>query len=234
MAKDSWLWTSGPRFESWRGYMKLLLTSCGIKNNSLVSALQKLAGEEIKIAFIPTAANDHYSDKSWLVKDLVNCQKLGFIDIIDIAAVPRKNWLPRLKKANVLVFGGGNTAHLMDCVVSSGLEKDLPALLKKRIYVGISAGSIIAAKTLQASSEYLYGDERKKAPKGLGFVDFNIRPHFNSPDFPRVNDENIRKLAPRLKGDVYAIDDQTGILVDGKKIEVISEGEWKVYNETSS
>jgi dipeptidase E len=215
--------------------MKLLLTSGGITNKSIAKALKKMVKGRIRFAFIPTAANVEDSDKKWLINDLNNCQKLGTVDVVDISAIPKKLWLPRLKKANVIFFGGGNTTYLMKQVAKSGLKKELPLLLKQRVYVGLSAGSIIASRTLFASSDYLfYGAETVGAPKGLGFVDFNVRPHLNSKHFPNVRDSKLKKIKWKFQGKVYALDDDSAILVDGNKIKVISEGVWKVYNETSS
>ncbi len=211
--------------------MKLLLTSNGLSNESLRNTLRKLVKGQIKIAFIPTASNVVDEEKSWLINDLNNCNKVGSVDIVDISALPKSVWLPRLKKANVIVVGGGNSIYLMECIVSSGLKEEILALLKNRIYIGISAGSTVSAKTLNTSSKILFADKKKNASEGLGLVDFYIRPHLNSPKFPKCNDKNLKKLVGRIHGNVYAIDDKSGILVDGDKISVISEGEWKLYKE---
>ena len=212
--------------------MKLLLTSSGISNASLANALKRLVKSPIKIAFIPTAANTVNEEKSWLINDLKNCKKLGSVDIVDISALPRAIWLPRLKKANVIFVGGGDTPYLMKCVVSSGLKNELPKLLEKRVYVGISAGSMVTNKTLQASTSFIFS--KKKAPEGLGMVDFYIRPHLNAPEFrvKGINEKNLKKTASRFDGDVYAIDDDSGIVVDGGKIKIVSEGSWKLYRKS--
>lgn len=210
--------------------MKLLLTSNGISNESLAKALKKLIKRKIKIAFIPTAANIETGEKEWLINDLNNCQKIGTVDIVDISAVPKNIWLPRLKKSNVIVVEGGDSSYLMNCIISSGLKNEISKLLKNRVYVGISAGSIVTSKTLQASSDFIYSKGVKHAPKGLGFVEFDIRPHLNSPKFPKVRDKYLRKLVRKLHGDVYAIDDDSAVMIDGNKIEVVSEGKWKKYS----
>src|SRR3972149_9243870 len=124
--------------------MKLLLTSSGNTNKSIENTLLDLLGkpfEKTNIVFIPTAANAEQGDKSWLVDDMNNFKKLNFasFDIIDLAAVPKSIWLPSFKKADVLVFGGGDTYYLLSWIKKSGLEKILPELLKTKAYVGISA-----------------------------------------------------------------------------------------------
>ena len=93
-------------------------------------------------------------EKSWLIEDLSNLkkQRYGFIDIVDISALPQDVWIPRLKKANAIFVGGGNTYYLMSWLEKSGLDKILPKLLKTRVYVGISAGSIVATVNLRMST----------------------------------------------------------------------------------
>lgn len=209
--------------------MKLLLTSTGITNKSLAAALKSLVKGKIRIAFIPTAANLKEGKKSWLIKNYNECEKLGDVDIVDIACMSRKNWLPRLRKANVIFVGGGDTEYLMNCMKKSGLKKEFPNLLKSRVYVGISAGSVIAAKGLDASSRFLYSNEPKIAPSGLGYVDFNVRPHLNSLRYPKMRDRYLKKVSKKINVDLYAIDDDSGILVNNGKIKIISEGIWKKY-----
>jgi dipeptidase E len=209
--------------------MKLLLTSAGITNKSLENALKKLVKGEIKIAFIPTAANEGNEDKNWFNENLNECRKLGKVEVADISE-EKKEWLPKLEKANVIFVGGGDTTYLMNWILKSGLADELPRLLKRKIYVGISAGSLVLSRDIQGKSEHLYGDETENPPKGLNYINFQIRPHLNSPYFPKIRDKNLRELSKNLAGDLYALDDDSGILYDNGTIEVISEGHWMKYS----
>lgn len=215
--------------------MKLLLTSAGITNKSIAKALQDLIGKpatNTKIVFIPTAANVEEGDKGWLIDDLCNLKKQNFfsIDIVDISAIPKKIWLPRIKDADILVFGGGNTFHLTQWIEKSGLKEILPELLKDKIYVGISAGSMVASnKIFLKELKKLYYEESYTNDKdqGLGFVDFQIRPHFNSPDFPNVRKEFLADLKKNNQEAVYALDDHSAIKVTDGNLEIVSEGNWE-------
>ena len=215
------------------GNMKLLLTSSGLTNKTICKTLEKLVGKpakKSKIVYIPTAANVEDGVKDWLINDLYNLQSQGYaIDIVDISAVDKGIWLPRIKTADVILFGGGNTFFLMSWIKKSGLDKLLPDLLKTRIYMGISAGSMVATKNLRMStSQKSYAEKvfPLKGDKGLGFVDFHIRPHLNSVHFPKLRAKFIKEIAKDIPEPVYAIDDDTAIVVDGKKVSVVSEGEW--------
>jgi dipeptidase E len=218
--------------------MKLLLTSAGITNESIKNALAELINkpfEQANLAFIPTAANVEKGNKDWLINDLVNCQKCGFkqVDIVDFSAVTQDIWQSRLEYADVLLFGGGNTHHLMNKVVESELKKVLPKLLETRIYVGISAGSMITAPQESLSSDaILYYEESGKVNeyKTLGYVNFQIRPHLNSSDFPKITIPFLTKFASNLTDTFYAIDDQSALRVVDNEVTVISEGEWKKFN----
>ncbi len=217
--------------------MKLLLTSAGIKNQSMINALESLLGKslaESKLVFIPTAKNMATGDKRWFITDLYKCVELGFkeVDIADIAYVPKEIWLPQLENADVILVGGGNTSYLMQQVKKSGLDKVLPDLLKSRVYVGISAGSMIASPNLKEEEmQVLFGDPivPDNTNEGLSFVDFLVVPHLNSPFFP-ITLESVAEAVKDINLPLYAIDDDTAIKVVDGNIEVISEGKWKKFN----
>lgn len=218
--------------------MKLLLTSSGITNKSIENALLELLGKPFKdahLTFIPTAANVEQGDKTWLVNDMNNFRVLNFasLDIIDISAVPKDIWLPSFEQADILVFGGGNVNYLLEWIEKSGFKKYLPELLKTKVYVGISAGSMVTAKNVSlSSSDILYYEKTGnfKNRTGLGFVDFEIRPHLNSEWFPKVRLDYLEKLAQNTPSPFYAIDDNTAVKVIDNNISVISEGTWKKFN----
>ena len=220
--------------------MKLLLTSGGLTNRSIANALFELVGkspEQTAFAFIPTAMNLSTGDKSWFINDLQNFKKQNFkfIDIVDISALPKKIWLPRLEAADVLFFSGGNTFHLMHWLKESGLAELLPELLKTRVYGGISAGIMVTNPTLALSSKdkRIYYEENFGSSDiaGLGFVDFYTRPHLNSPDFPQANAGYLKnEVAKNIDAAIYGLDDNSALKVIDGKVEVVSEGDWVKIN----
>lgn len=215
--------------------MKLLLTSAGLSNSTLVNAFNDLVGlptEKIHIAFIPTAANVEEGDKDWLINDLINLKNQNYsVDIVDISALPKKIWLPRIKDANVIFVGGGNTFHLMHWFEKSGLKELLLELIKTRVYVGISAGSCVTGPTIYNSVQNLFGEKYElKIKNGLNLVNLQIIPHLNSPYFTKIREENLAVASKDLTEPVYAIDDDSAVIVDEDKIEVVSDGKWKKFN----
>ena len=222
--------------------MKLLLTSAGFTNKTISNALLTLTNKpfsKLNIVFIPTAANVQEGDKDWLVDDMYNCKELGFnvMDVLDIALFPKYIVQKRLEAADIIMFGGGNTFYLMEKIREVGLDTTLPELLKTRVYVGISAGSMVMTPSLALSqSERLYYEDMKESvtdESALHLVNFQVRPHLNSPYFPKVRLDYLEKLASEYTDPIYAIDDATAIVVDGDKTTVVSEGTWKLFNGLS-
>ena len=218
--------------------MKLLLTSGGITNKSISKALFELVGkkpEETTLVFIPTAANVEIGNKDWFINDLANLYNQGFksIDIADISAVPIQIWKPKMDQADILFFEGGNTYHLMEWINKSGLAELLPTYLKTKVWAGISAGSMVTNPDLALKiSQAVYDEdhEKKKPVDGLNYVNFYFLPHFGSPYFPKLTEDNIRKISEGIPTKIYAMDDQSALKVNDGRIEIVSQGKYLELN----
>lgn len=216
--------------------MKLLLTSAGITNSSIKKAFSELIGKNLNqctVAFIPTAANVE-DDVRWMKEDIKNLKTTGVKEIVmaDIEKLPKKEWLSIIEKSDVIWFEGGNTYHLLYWVRESGLQEKLRELLESKLYIGVSAGSIIAGPDIKVNREIFPGEEEYRLDDltGLNYVPFTVVPHFLSEDFIKARDEEIQKFTQEVSYPIYAIDNNTAIkVVDGRE-EIISEGKWKRYN----
>lgn len=214
--------------------MKLLLTSGGISNDSIVRGLFELVGknpEDTTLVFIPTAANVEVGDKSWLIDDLVNLKKLKLksIDIVDISAVSMEIWKARFKDADILFFEGGDTFYLMEWMNKSGFASAMPQLLENKVYVGVSAGSMVLSKDISLEiSQKIYGEDFDKTGDmpALNLVDFYFLPHMNSPYFEKRKADTLKEMFGAVNKKIYALDDNSALKVIDGKVEVISEGEW--------
>ncbi len=208
--------------------MRLLLTSGGLRHPDIVQALLDLAGRsaaELKVAFIPTALNVLGGDKRWAVEQLVTLSNLGVaqLDVVDISALPRQIWLPRLEDSHVLYVNGGHTTHLMQCVTESGLAQEIPRLLRDRVYVGVSAGSYIATPDTRFNSDGVV-----EVLNGLGLVDFGLQAHLNSPTFALARDvERVRRRVTALACPypVYALEDTSALAINGKDRRFVGPGQ---------
>jgi len=212
--------------------MRLLLTSAGITNGAIAEALAELAGRpltELSIIHIPTAANTDGGDKGWVINDLVNLQKQQFksVDILDVAAVGPELWQPRLAAADVICFGGGNEQYLAKVFREIGMKDFLLSVMDSKVYMGISAGSMVAGKYLQhelAAALYPEEDFHDVAEQPMELYDFCFVPHLNSEWFAHVRKETLEGMKNRLTGPAYATDDHTAIALHDGSLKIVGSG----------
>lgn len=216
--------------------MKLLLTSSGISNEAIAKALSGLAGRplsELSIIHIPTAANSWGDDKGWVIDDLVKLQKQHFksIDILDVAAVPPEVWKPRLMTADIISVGGGDEQYLAKVFREIGMKEFLLSVPDTKVYMGTSAGSMVAGRYLPYEVlKIIYPEEDfgDLLESPMEFYDFLFIPHLNSEWFTHVTEDNLDKLKDKFEYSAYATDDETAIKIDGANVEIVGKGNhWK-------
>ena len=219
--------------------MKLLLTSAGISNTSIRNALVDLLGKPIaesKALFVPTAiygidggaeiirkvicgtVGDPFCELGW--------KSLGLLELTALPSMKKELWFTMLQETDALLVGGGDCQYLCYWMQQSGLAQMLPSLLHKTVYVGLSAGSMIMTRYGTTYGNHTLPTESDKC---LGIVDFALHPHLDHKSFPKNSLANQEKLAATISVPSYMIDDNTAIKVTDGNIEVISEGQWKLF-----
>ena len=153
-------------------------------------------------------------------------KSLGVLELTALPSIEAERWLQWVRETDVLLVNGGDALYLCHWMRQSGLADLLPSLLRKTVYVGLSAGSMVIT-----SFGTTYGNHTLPAEsdKSLGLFDFAIHPHLDYEWFPENSLANLEKLAATLPIPSYAIDDQTAIKVVDGTVEVISEGNWKLF-----
>jgi dipeptidase E len=210
--------------------MKLLLTSAGLTNKTIADGLASLVGKsagDTKIALIPTAALAEEGNKDWFVGQFLKLYTAGYtwVDMVDPSA-PNIDWEFRLQEVDVVFVSGGNTFHLLDQWRKTGFGEWVGEHLDGKVYVGVSAGAIIAAPTIEVAT--IEPADRNivglKNLTGMGWVDFEIEPHCEGERY-----DVIKKYAEAKQKSVYAIDDTSAILVNDGEVKVLSEGRTELY-----
>lgn len=141
----------------------------------------------MKLAFIPTAAEVEEGDMSWLHEDRQVLVDAGFI-VTDFS-VQGKN-LEEVKTAldpmDAILMSGGNSYFLLQELQRSNCMSYLrDRVAQGMIYIGSSAGSIVAGPNIKLT----WGlDDPAQSPKldgerGLGLVDVVVFPHWGSESF---------------------------------------------------
>lgn len=218
--------------------MKLLLTSGGVTNPSIHSALVQLLGKpiaECHALCIPTAQWGHPMCGPTSVRGFVaaepgweNLTGLGWasLGVLELSALPTigaERWVPWVRGADALLVDGGDATYLSHWMRESGLADLLPSL-PDTVWVGVSAGSMVL--TPRIGTDFVEWPSARD-DRTLGLVDFSIFPHLNA--FPENTIADAERWAADIGGRAYAIDEQTAIKVVDGSVEVISEGQWTQF-----
>ena len=222
--------------------MKLLLTSGGVANPSIESALVGLLGKpiaECSALVVPTAQWGHPMCGPASVRGLVAAEpnwrgftglgwaSLGVLELTALPSIGADRWGPWVRAADVLLVDGGDATYLCHWIRESGLIDVLPSLTDT-VWVGVSAGSMVLTPRIGADFVEWPGapDDRT-----LGLVDFSIFPHLDV--FPSNTMADAERWAASIGVSSYAMDDATAITVVDGAVAVVSEGEWRAFDEDS-
>jgi dipeptidase E len=219
--------------------MKLLLTSAGIKNESIHRALVGLLGkpiEDCNALCIPTASYGHpmggpaaawrfITGRATTPMCELGWKSLGVLELTALPSIDRERWVPLVEETDVLLAGGGDSLYLAHWMRESGLAELLPSL--RAVWAGFSGGSMVM--TPHIGEEVVLWKPPGGGDTALGLVDFAIFPHVDHPNMPDNSMAEAERWAAGLSVPAYAIDDQTAIRVTDGAVEVISEGHWKFF-----
>ena len=218
--------------------MKLLLTSGGVTNPSIHSALVQLLDKpiaECHALVVPTAQWGHPMCGPRSVRGLVAAEPdfrhftglgwatLGVLELTALPTIGAERWVPWVEEADVLLVDGGDATYLCHWMRESGLAELLPAL-PDTVWVGVSAGSMVMTPRI---GEDFVGWPSAPDDRTLGVVDFSIFPHLDA--FPDNTLAHAEQWAADLGVPAYAIDEQTAIQVVDGSVEVVSEGQWTQF-----
>ena len=218
--------------------MKLLLTSGGVTNPSIGSALVAMLGKPIAESHalcIPTAQWGHprcgptsvrgfvAALPSWRDMTGLGWASLGVLELSALPTIGAERWVPWVRDADVLLVDGGDATYLSHWMRESGLADLLPSL-EDTVWVGVSAGSMVMTPRIGAD---FVAWPSAPDDRTLGVVDFSIFPHLDA--FPENTMADAERWAADIAGPAYAIDEQTAISVVDGRIDVVSEGTWRRF-----
>jgi dipeptidase E len=221
--------------------MEFLLTSAGVTNTSIHDALVDLLGKpiaECDALCIPTASYAHPMagpGRAWAFISgreprtpmcELGWKSLGVLELTALPSIEAERWVQWVRETDVLLVNGGDALYLCHWMRQSGLADLLPSL-RETVWVGLSAGSMVM--TPRIGEDFVQWKPPTGGDETLGVVDFSIFPHVENPDLPTNTMAAAEQWAGGLSGCAYAIDDQTAIKVVDGTVEVVSEGQWKLF-----
>ena len=176
-------------------------------------------------------------------------KSLGILELTALPSIEEAAWVPTVRDADALLVWGGDPLFLANWMRRSGLTALLPTLRSEAVYVGVSAGSIAAASTfVETFTEPPRGNDGPLKSEGIvfttphgdvdrilvtgqgaGLVDFAVIPHLEHPDHLDASLANAERWAAHIPSPTYAIDDESAIRVVDGAADVVSEGQWKLF-----
>jgi dipeptidase E len=221
--------------------VKFLLCSSGISNPSIHDALVELLGKPISESdalCIPTGVQPFPGGPSHVYGFIsgstgnpmcgLGWKSLGVLELTALPSIRKEHWVTAVEAVDALLVWGGSPLYLCYWMRESGLADLLPSLRRETVYVGTSGGAMVATPDFGGEtyddSEPLTGSDR-----ALGLVGFSVYPHLEREDMSDTSLANIERWAAGIPVPAYAIDDQTAIKVVDDTVEVVSEGDWKLF-----
>ena len=179
---------------------RILLTSAGFETKVISNSFLDFVGKEpneIKALFIPTAAI-FPAAIAVLPKCMEDLLNIGIpTENIKVFDLHRSMTVGELSEFDAVYFTGGSPQYLLDRINATGFNIPLNDYVNKGgVYVGVSAGSIVAAGNL---------------PNNLGYLKASLRVHLETGTASSVFDnESVTQIdltnnAVLIKNDVYKI-----------------------------
>lgn len=193
----------------------LLVSMFQYATDHLLAVEPDLKGK--RVAYIPTAAaverlGFFTKISKWMLKAMG-----ASVTVLDVSAVPRETMEAELSACDVVFVCGGNTFYLLQELGRSGADELIKREVERgKLYVGESAGAIVAAPDIAYSRAM---DDPGKAPAldstaRLGLTGFYTVPHAGNHEFGRaveaIADEFGQVLDLRVIGDKQAIHVEDG------------------------
>jgi dipeptidase E len=231
--------------------VKLLLTSGGIRNATLESALVELLGKPIsdsRALCIPTASYASHDPAGMAYQFITGTapgpmcglgwKSLGVLELTALPSMKEALWAPKVQETDALLVWGGDVLYLCYWMRRSGLADLLPTLSPETVYVGVSSGSMVLTPDFGEAYDDWFCREPSTIPaddlpaadeRGLGLVDFAVFPHVDHPRSPPNSMANAERWAAGRSVPTYAIDDDTAVRVVDGAVDIVSEGHWKLF-----
>lgn len=169
--------------------------------------------QEYKVVFIPTASKI-YTSAPWIEEDRNELLSLGFsVKDLNIESSSHAEVKTAIAESDVIFVGGGNTFYLLEHAKKSGfIEIAKQAVKDGAIYIGSSAGSVLASPDIRYVESFDDPSEASlRDTRGLGLVSFSVLPHAGNPEYgdlhAKVMEQYITQKYPLvpLKDTEYAV-----------------------------
>lgn len=222
--------------------VRAILTSNGIQSHALKEVYRRLAGssEQQVMWYIPTATYREGAPRSYVDSQVAKLRRdfgaqIHVVDVEYIRGASLRRLITDLKPT-VIYAEGGNTYNLRHHLRASGADQLIQELLDAgALYVGVSAGSIVAGRTVQTAFWKDWDDrtaqgtlsvdwEDSEQARGLNILGGrSVFPHANGSFADAAwQDEQARKHG-HDDHEVIRLADGDALVLEGSRAEVYRE-----------
>ncbi|PIR66471.1 MAG: hypothetical protein COU51_03785 [Parcubacteria group bacterium CG10_big_fil_rev_8_21_14_0_10_36_14] len=191
--------------------MKLLLTSAGLENKIIrdfaTSQISEFKSKTVGVIITGQTAEERiYIDQS--LKEL---RDLGMTTIS--MNISKDDNFNDLAEFDMYYVCGGNTFYILDRIRKTGVDNILLKAIKKdKLYIGVSAGSIIMAKNIKTANVGKDGDDNEIGLKDIS--GFNIIPFHFFPHYDETEKEAVEEFYKTEQEPIMALTDDQAIFID--------------------
>lgn len=202
--------------------MKLYLTSIAAKVLDKIVPLLDKSPNKLNVAFIPTAG-DTYKNTPWIDYDRNKLKELGFnIKDIDLKGKDKQSLKKELLDMDIIFVAGGSASYLLEqAQISNFLEIVKDMVSQGVVYIGSSAGSLLASTNIEIDKVFDDGEFGKELSsyEALGFIDFVILPHADNPKY----EPYFKKIFDQFgdKYDLRKLNNNQIMIVDNNGTQII-------------
>ncbi len=207
--------------------MKIIMASQGFTTDEMEQEVAKIVGKpasEMDIAIINESMFEIDSGRSkrWCIRELSNIEKHigGRIDFVNVRAHSKDEIRKRLLNADLTYIVGGKQHVYAQLFHETNLVDLLKEAAENRVLMGTSAGSIVLGKQIESENFWKQKYQMSLQEIGypdLGFVPFNIIPHYLREDHKEWTKEFFNAVLADNPFPVYAVTDAQAVTyVDGK------------------
>ena len=212
-------------------FMNYVLASQGFTTDDIANAVAKLANKSLNKLNV-AVVNEAYVGinsgihEGWLINELSLITKYakGSISFVNLRAYNIEEIEDRLKFADVIYIVGGAQLVLPKLFRQTGFDKLLVKLAENKVIMGTSAGANVLGKQIENARywEDQYGAaEAYLSEPYLGFVNFNILPHYGREDHPRRSEAILTPLLKENSFKVYGVTDTQAVIYEDGKISFV-------------
>lgn len=185
--------------------------------------IRRLLDGRRSVAFVPFAQHDHeaYTDRVRPRFDAMG---------VKIAQVRGRE---EIETADAIFTGGGNTFRLLDRLYALDLLDLIRARVKSGIpYIGSSAGTNVAAPTIKTTNDMPI--VQPPSFDSLGFVPFQINPHYLDPDpgsthKGETREERIREFHEENATPVVGIREGSSLWIENDRLTLLGDHPARVF-----